>query len=224
MDRSLRDLSMDDFEGPLAEKQLAVMQALALYGARHPERASIMVPLLTALLQQPDADLIALSTWALGQIGFEQPDAVAESIPSMVKLIQHPDSHVRQCALWALGRIAIARPDLIEQTLPSILTRDRDPDPGVRLCMLYACEGIAAQHPDWLSPAIPRLGRLLLDPDGERVQREALQLFRSLAAADPHRCHCIAPALDEHTRSQDADLREDAAAILSLVEAASSEA
>lgn len=218
MDRSLHDLSLLDLNGDLRTKQRMVIQAVARFGARHPERASLLVPILAALLDHQDPDIVALSSWALGQIGYERPCAVEDTIPVLQNLIRHPSSHVRQCAVWALGRIGEARPELIEHALPAILSLDHDPDPAVRLAMLWVCEAIVDHHPEWLTDEIPRLGRLLSDPDTERVQRATFALFRILAASAPERCEVLSPKLKACYQNRSSGFRDDAFTILSLIQ------
>jgi len=218
MDRSLHDLSLNDLTGDLPAKQRTVLQAVARFGARHPERAALLVPIMAALLEHQDPDIVALSSWALGQIGHERPCAVEDAIPVLQTLIHHPSSHVRQCVVWALGRIGEARPKLIEHTLPDILSLDQDPDPTVRLAMLWLCEAIVERHPEWLKGDIPRLGKLLSDPDIERVQRETFALIRALAASAPEDCQVLSPALKAHSRNTASGFRDEAYAILSLIQ------
>ena len=218
MKETTLDMLFSDLVSTCPDRQKAALTTTARFGARKPDQVLPLIPALITLLTHPDAEVAALSSWAIGQIGYERPFPVQTAIPSLLDLLKHPAQRVRQCAVWTLGQIGEASPALIEHALPGIIELEHDPDPSVRLTMLWTCESIAARRPALFTPYINCFIALLDDPDIERVQREAPVMIQILAERDLDSVRSAVPRLEELTCSSDAIVRIHAREALRILQ------
>jgi HEAT repeat protein len=75
-----------------------------------------VVPALTILLTNLDAETRATAATALGYTG----DAAAPAIPALIEQLKDTDESVRDCAMWALGELH-QRPELVVPALAGYL-------------------------------------------------------------------------------------------------------
>lgn len=218
MKETTLDMLSSDLVSTCPDRQKAALTTAARLGARKPDQVMPLISVLITLLAHRDADVAALSSWAIGQIGYERPFPVQAAIPTLLNLLKHPVQRVRQCAVWSLGQIGEANPALIEHALPGIIALEHDPDPSVRLTMLWTCESLAARRPALFTPYIDSFIGLLDDSDIERVQREAPVMIRILAERNADSVRSAVPKLEDLTCSGDAIVRIHAREALRILQ------
>lgn len=112
-DNPLPDL-IRGLKSPIADQRLRCARAVGRLGPSARET----VPVLMAVVHDPDASVREAAAQAIGLMG-------AEFLPQLVQLLHHNDKYVRRHAVWALGKFGPkARP-----ALPDLCEALRDTDP-----------------------------------------------------------------------------------------------
>ncbi len=152
------------------------------------------IPFVSSLLSCGSVKIQAKALWLLGEMGLLYPFSVQEAVAVIASFLEREEPLLRERALNALGRIGRGSFGVIGPWWESLFRFASDGEPKVRLAFIWASENIATNTPDVYGDHMDVFAELLTDT-GDRVRREAPEIFRVLGSRRPE---FIIPYLDIH--------------------------
>src|SRR6266705_4039225 len=167
------------------------------YAGPAPEQA---IPLLLAVLKDPNPDQRRTAAQALGKIAHK------EAVPALVEALRDPDAGVRRNAAWALGMIGEDAVGPDRSPLASLLF---DPDPGVREAAAMAL-GLTGDTQTGIELLLERVNKPGTPSDSKRL---------AVAAMGGMEARMAVPFLTKLLSDRDAHIRRWAVAALGEIAA-----